>query len=520
MKKKVLIVASILVAAAVAFWVWWSPADKNLSDKPPRSVGTEGIAATESSIAVSAVIRYAAIANAMNKVAPVDFSTNGRQNVCVNIQEQVKKTVQERVGGDVGKLLGEAAKFVTKVITINQTRHVCQDIDYTVSVHRDGPFTVTPIPGAIRVSVPVSVSGTAGFTGDVANVLKLDKKNFRGSITAFADVSMDIGSNWCPTVQVRPDFVWRDKAQLEIAGRFWIDVDGSVGPKLKDTLNDAAKKLPDALGCGLKDMVARSWHPYSFQVSDLKDAPLYVNLTPGKVGFSGVQYENNAVRLALAANATAEVSTMPIPSPVNPPELPPLTRISATSNKLRLSVPLRARYDDLRSAAGRLILDRDFSGATPAGHATVRIKEIEIYPAGKSLVLGLRFDAKVERKILDAKGWVYLIAEPLLDKKNQMLRLGNVKFTREVDNKLWAVLSAIFREQIQKELEEKAVVDLKPGIAALRTELQNKLSALGSKQGIVLKIKDDFIGLEQIHLADKDLEVVAGFEGTADITEE
>ena len=141
-------------------------------------------------------------------------------------------------GGDIlnwlGSVVGQATKFITQVVTVNQLRHVCQDVDYRVAIHRDGPVTISAAPSgsALRISVPITVSGEAGFSGDVAKAVALDRKSFRGSILAFADVTADLGSDWCPKVQVTPDFIWRDKAQLEVAGKFWITIDGTTGPKI------------------------------------------------------------------------------------------------------------------------------------------------------------------------------------------------------------------------------------------------------------------------------------------------
>ena len=74
------------------------------------------------------------------------------------------------------------------------------------------------------MSVQVSIDGSAGFVGALANFLKLNKKNFRGALTAQADISLGVNEDWCPTVTATPDFSWSDKAQLEVAGKLWINV--------------------------------------------------------------------------------------------------------------------------------------------------------------------------------------------------------------------------------------------------------------------------------------------------------
>jgi hypothetical protein len=119
--------------------------------------------------------------------------------------------------------------------------------------------------------------------------------------------------------------------------------------------------------------------------------------------------------------------------------------------------------------------------------------------------------------MLDTKGWVYLIAEPWLDPSAQTLRLRNVRFTRDLDNKIWSVLSTIFQGEIQSTIEKKGVVDLNANIGVLRSYLQEQLKTVGQKQGIELALEDTFFGIKQINLTDKEMEVLVGFNGTANI---
>ena len=487
-----------------------------LSEKPPRSASSAPIPAISSSVSVSTVIKYSAISDLISQALPKQFANNGRQKVCVDVNETVQNTVQNGVGGDVGRFLGGVARLVTTVVTVNQLRHVCQDIDYSVTVNRDDVARVAPNGNSLRISVPISVDGWAGFSGDLAKVVALDKKSFRGSITAFVDVSIDIGTDWCPTIQAVPDFVWRDKAKLKVAGRFWIDINRTVGPKLKDTMRDAAKKLTSAITCDqIKAAVKPMWHVYSIPIETIKDQREYVNLVPKSIGFSGLTFEPGAVRTAFQLVTTNEVSSTA--ASMATLSLPELTKIPAQSNTLSLVLPMRADYRDLRAVAVALLSNNTFESDTPVGHASVKIFDAEVYPAGANLVVGLKFQATLNNKMLDTKGWVYLIAEPWLDPSAQTLRLRNVRFTRDLDNKIWSVLATIFQGEIQAIIEEKSVVDLKAYVGVLRSYLQEQLKTVGQEQGIELALEDTFFGIKQINLTDKEMEILVGFNGTANL---
>jgi uncharacterized protein DUF4403 len=83
---------------------------------------------------------------------------------------------------------------------------------------------------------------------------------------------------------------------------------------------------------------------------------------------------------------------------------------------------------------------------------------------------------------------------------------------------LASIVSAIFRGPIQTTLEQKAYLDLKEPIKALRVRVKTDIASEADKQGIAIALDDTFAGLKQINIGDKMLEIVVGLEGTADVT--
>jgi hypothetical protein len=147
-----LVFTLIVVLSGSAAWMWFSARDHILSEKPPRSATSPEIPIASSSVAATATIAYSALTDALNKEVPATFNADGRQQVCADLNEAVRQTVQKKVGGDVGKIVGKAAKVVTQVITVNQVRHVCQDVDYKVTVTRTAPVTVSRSGDKVHIS--------------------------------------------------------------------------------------------------------------------------------------------------------------------------------------------------------------------------------------------------------------------------------------------------------------------------------------------------------------------------------
>lgn len=509
-----------LATVASGAWAWWSTRDRELSVKPPRSATSEPLPASSSTVQLRATLPVSVITEALGKAVPATFPIAGRQKVCAQLTEQIKKTIEKKIGGDVGKFVGAVAKLVTEVVTLNQTREVCQDVDYHVNINRDGPVQVTSASDHIHISVPISASGQAGFTGEVAKALALDKKNFRGALIAFADIRLDLNRDWCPQLSATADFNWTNKAEFEIVHNWWINIDGQIGPRLKDMISDALRDLKKTLTCDdIKKAVRPSWHPYLFPITlpTSSEPVAFVNVVPLKIGFSGIEYQTAALRLAMSIEARTEVTTAP-PEMSKGFDLPPLERISNTANHIDVTVPIRVGYDMAVAQWSALVKGKTFSASTSAGEVKVMVSTLELYPSAGQLAFAMHVAAKVPGRIFDTSGQVYLAADPFLDAPNQRLRMKNVRVTRQLDNELWSILSAVFDTQIRQIIEEKAVYDLKPDIAKLQQAMNQQLAKLNETQNIDINLQTGFVGLRKINVADEALEVAVGLTGTADIT--
>src|SRR5882724_10105394 len=392
-----------------------------LSQKPPRSPGPASIAASPSSIGLSLSLPYTVIAGAATNAVPGEFSGRDRRPICTKLDERAQKAAREKVGGDLGKWLGKVARKVVHLLPQNEKGESCLDADIAYTIHRDGPVAAFAAGDHLRLSVPLSVTGHAGFEGDLARALRLDHKKFRGSLVATADIRLAAGGDWCPAIKVEPGYAWRDKAQLEVAPGAWIDIDRPAGPKINDLMRSAAKKLERAIKCDdVRKAATRLWHPYDVPLALPGDARLHVTATSLGVGLSGIRYTADAVLLTVGIDA-------------------------------------RVDYDTLQAALAERLASHPFTQETAAGRVSIAITAVEIYPSsgpsGGRLAVGLGFTATTADPAMDATGWVYLVGEPVLDQKAQTVRVRDLSFAPQIDNKLWSVLSAAIGKQILASIE-------------------------------------------------------------------
>jgi hypothetical protein len=496
----------------------WSA--KDVTARPSTSVTATPLPTTISDIGASAGISYSALSAALTSLLPGSFDTTGRQKVCADLNEAVQQTVHKRIGGDVGRFLGNVVRIVTQVVTVNQLRNVCQDVDYSVHIDRTSPVTISPGTNKIHISTNVAINGEAGFSGDLAKALKLDKKNFRGGVEMFADPTFDVDEHWCPKVSGGAGFRWTDKAQLEIIHNVWLEIDGQVGSQIKDKLNDALTKLQGQIHCeDVTGAVQKNWRPYSLSVvvKELGNAPVFINFTPQTAGFSGVSYDKNDLRLAVTVGALTEVTTRPLPSASQAGSLPPLNRIPASSDTIKLLAPVRIGYHELSDAAKNYLRNRTFEADTPAGHVKVTVNDVEAYASDGQLAVGLDFAATTGRQLLDTKGKAYFLATPMLDPTTQTLKFSNIQYTAVADNVIWSTFSVLFQGLIKKEIEEKASIQLGPEINDLRAKLNDSLAAAAAKENIGLSLTQNYVGLKSVQLEDTTVDVLVEFDGAADL---
>jgi hypothetical protein len=497
-----------------------------LAERPAEQAAPTVPVKEESFITLNALFPYKMLSQALTTALPAEIPLQGRERVCMNVERQVQKTVEERIGGDVGKFIGGVARIITKVVTVGQVENLCLDVDYQATIRRDGNVIVSQNGDSVRLSVPIRADGHAGFTGDLAGFLKLHKKNFRGALTATADVRLGVDENWCPTVSATPDFSWRDKAELEVAGKFWINIDSQAGPEIKKAMNDAAAKIPSIVTCDqIKQLVQPIWHEYVVALPSISGQPGQVVVNPERVGFSGLSYTTTGIQLALMLSAQTEVRLGAPPAALAAPggaamelPLPNLERIPVQQNTMKLAVPLTANFESLQSLAAAALVDKPFEGKTDAVSASVTVKEVKVYPSGELLVVGVRFESKISQpKTLAPKGWVYLLAKPHFDLQTQTLTLTEADFSRIIDNDVWNVLSFLFQDRIRKAVEDAARIDLRPKIAEARAVLRKELAAAAAKEGINIDLKNDFLGLSRVAVVDAGIQVVVGLEGEANI---
>ncbi len=155
------------------------------------------------------------------------------------------------------------------------------------------------------------------------------------------------------------------------------------------------------------------------------------------------------------------------------------------------------------------------SADTPAGAASIKTRQVRVYPAGDQLVIGALLTLDLPTSLLDVNGWVYLTTTPTAIANGTALKLSDPVFSRNVDNQVWRVVSAALQSTVIEGIKDWGVIDLTDTIGNAKEKLAKQVAESG--QGFKVSVGDPEIRLGEIAVTANHLLVEAVFSSRADI---
>jgi hypothetical protein len=476
---------------------------------PPRPVpmaGQPGLPATSSWADARVSVPYATMAAAAGQLLPESFSGEAQEPLCGS----------DHGGSALGGLLGKAANLLGRLGGHGHDGSGCEDVTVTYRATRTGPPSLERNGDRLRISVPLSVSGEVGLSGHLAHSLGLDHKPFDGALVAYADVAVTLGRDWCPVIQASPGYRWTDRARLEIGHGLAVPIDKLADAKIQQAIRNGLHKLQGQIRCDdIRRAAAAAWHRYDVPLQPPGGPPLTVTALPRQAAVSPVRFGPAAASFSLALAAELAVGTA-APPPAAALALPALQPLAAEPRPSDLAVPVRLGYDALQRRIGDALAGRDWGGDTAVGHIGIVADQVDIYPAGGRLAIGIEVRMTTPDPALSGTGWIYLTGRPELDVDSQTLRLADVALTPALDNRLWSTLSQLFLKPLQDAVEQHAALPIDKPLAELRQRLQSELAAFAARNGMKATLGDLTLRAREIRVGAAALEVLLAVHGTLD----
>jgi hypothetical protein len=506
MKKVIAIVLAAIVVIGGGFvgLQWYKSWDAAFSEKPTRSASTLAFDVRKSTIQPSISLPYDVIANTANQaVDKFAVPMGGRVHVdCREIAIDLR---------------------FTKLVLYSG----CLDVDWSLSAARNGTISVSKVGDGIAVNIPVKFNGNAGPNGDIARLLSFNNKAFSGAFVASAQGKITLDGEFCPKIlNPSAEFRWTTSASIEVIGRNCAGVGRGfelcLGPwnlpvgdlmtptiksKLQDQVNDINSKIP----CDpVRKELVEVWKNYSFPVSAEGVPPMFVNIKPVALSVPGVIAEDSNARLVARLDADVVLSTQK-GAEGSAGTLPTNQPLASTAGKLSVAIPLTADYETLSKIAteqvAKQIAQRPLSVDTPVGPITIKPSNVEIYPSGDKVAVGIKFDADIPGRVFDANGTIWLTAHLETTPNGRGLHFSEVTLTRKIDNELWASAASILSDLLPKILAEKSIIDFGPKIDEAVKKAQSILSDPKQTKDVVLTVRNIDVKLGRITPTEKVLVV-------------
>jgi hypothetical protein len=229
----------------------------------------------------------------------------------------------------------------------------------------------------------------------------------------------------------------------------------------------------------------------------------FLHLQPKQLALSSVYFNKKKAEINLSLSFDPSVST----SKKEIPEirLPELSEHKRT-NGFEIFLDIEADYDSLTK-----ILTREIKGKTiEIKKNVIQFEAVGIASsAGNKMNISVQFTGK-------KKGTLYLIGTPTFDEENQIISFPDLEFDIKTKNALLKSAEWMFSRKITDMVRKEAILDLKPELEKIKTNLHKGLNGTISP-GIELKGEIELLRINSIFPDTNQLVIRTSSKGKAAI---
>jgi uncharacterized protein DUF4403 len=492
----------LVVSFAAALWAL-DVLSPRAASRPPKLAATAPLkAATRvSTITAPIAVALTAVRDTMERQAPRDLA--GKRD----------NPLAELLGkADIGWTLARGAITVagrTEALTIS-----------------------TPINGTLRVTGQLgtqaaSVGGALGglLNGNLGQGLQnlagktLDQRaELRGAVTISSRPI--IGTDWRIDPHLNAQVAIGDGA-LSIAG-IKLNVANEVKPMLERTVNEQTGALAGRIrnDPALELAARREWAKMCRSIS-LKgvgpDAPdLWLEVKPVRAFAAQPRIDQNAVTLTLGLQAETRITPNDSrPDCPFPSQLQIVQQID--QGRIAIGVPIDVPFTEVNRILNAQLKGRNFPEDN-SGAFAITVLGATVAPSDDRLLISLRIRAR-ERKTFfgfGAEATVHVWGRPVLDREQQILRLGDIALDvqSEAAFGLLGAAAGAAMPYLQAALGDNAMIDLKPFAANAQESIGAVLAEFRQAEpGMQVDAAVTALRLVDIEYDSKILRIVAEAEG-------
>lgn len=359
------------------------------------------------------------------------------------------------------------------------------------------------------LSVAAKLSGEASATGAIRLLRKVDFSS-RGDV--LADVSLTASPTLKTNWRVSPNLseVKIDMQRTNIPIRRIVDIDARehILPGVKTTAEGLRAELNRSIARSdlFRQGASEGWKRLCASTPLGEDLGLWLETKPVVARAAQIRIDQKEIRSTIGI----EVKTR-ILSEQTQPRCPfPETLLIEKPKPGGFEIVLPALID--YETLGRM-LAKEVVGKSFGKNVSVLIRAIRIRPYGEDLLLETK--VAVEADILsgtEARGTLYLLAEPKLNTKAQAVILENVKLDVDSQNVLFSMAGKTAEPLLLEAISRRIPFDLGTKLKDLRDRSENAISALSS-ENVSVTGKVRRVRLTRLDVGPEHLRLVLTAEG-------
>ncbi len=332
-------------------------------------------------------------------------------------------------------------------------RRLTQDVDASLArkrgdggfkAWRSGPLRLQARDSVVTLTLPLSFTSRAG-------------PDTKGSLVVTTRITADIAPDWKPRVSVRSSLDWTRKPKIKLL-LFRMRVSGLVGRALRKKLAelDADLKLRIESALTLQPRAQAWWQELHEprQLSD--DPPVWLAVHPQALYFEPLGGDGENLRLMLGVRARLATMVAAQPPPQTPAQLPPLQRATPDDHGFALRLPVMAGYRGLEAELREALVGRRIE----LERGAITPTDFRLYTSGRSLVVGVDFNADAPGFWFDTRGTVYFTGEPRFDPQTRILSIEHFGFTRRLSNPLLSTATWVLQDSLRAQMQQRLTWDL------------------------------------------------------------
>lgn len=407
MTKIIVALIALLLAGALALYLYLDGASPVEAEAPPRATDTAPTPTETTEISVPVDINSAALSAAVEQAIPRTLWT-------IN-QEQPRCIPPQGV-----KVFGKR---------INVTPAIKCTIAGTVT---RGPTKLRGEGQEIIVDVPIRAQISARDVGGI-----LHGETATGAANFQARITMDVNSNWQPEGKVRLSYGWTNPPGIDFLGQritFTEQADEKLRPViagLQTTVQREFQKINIR-----KDAEAIWRQAFTSVLVNQENPPVWMRLTPQKLVFGGYSVSGNRIRLNVGINGLTETFVGDRPADPKPTPLPALAH-AKTGSRLSFFLPVLADYEQLEPVLLRALVKRSTRpfNVPGIGNVTAKFEKVDAYGTnGNRIAVGIWLAVKpVDVNVDETRGMIWVTALPVNDAGSPEVRFQNLAVTGDTD---------------------------------------------------------------------------------------